>query len=594
MLQEQTTCNIIYKKVDVSDFEQVASLVEFIEKGNYKLKGIIHSAGIIQDNFILKKTTKEFREVLASKVSGTFNLDIATKNIALDFFVLFSSISAPLGSLGQADYATANSFMDHFAQYRDQLVKSKSRQGKTLSLNWPLWEEGGMKIDATKETIMRQTTGMVAMPTQTGLQTFYQAISSNQSQILVLEGMIPKIKESFFAAQTATPFTSKKDPASKTDHSIQEQSVPQVDLSMLKEKTLAQIKDLFGKVIKLPTAKINVEENFEAYGIDSVIITEMNHELSEVFGEISKTLFFEYPSLNDLTHYLIQEYPSECLSWTGVNETFLKNGIIQSTKNATTASEFSKSVLSSNPKTNEAIAIIGISGMYPQANNVEQFWENLKTGRDCITEIPSDRWSLDGFFHPNMEEAVEQGLSYSKWGGFLEPFAEFDPRFFQISPKEAMSIDPQERLFLQSAWQAMEDAGYTRSVFKEKYQQRVGVFAGITKTGFNIYGPEIWQQERKFFPHTSFCSLANRLSYFLNIQGPSMPIDTMCSSSLTAIHEACEHIHRGECTLAFAGGLIFIYIHLVTLCFARHKCLRVMANAKVLARVVMALFLVKE
>ncbi|MCP5007815.1 MAG: polyketide synthase, partial [Planctomycetes bacterium] len=189
-----------------------------------------------------------------------------------------------------------------------------------------------------------------------------------------------------------------------------------------------------------------------------------------------------------------------------------------------------------------------------------QYWENLKTGKNCITEIPSNRWSLDGFFHPNAQEAVEQGKSYSKWGGFIDQFAEFDPLFFNITPREAMNMDPQERLFLQVSWKALEDAGYTRTVLKQMYDRRVGVFAGITKTGFDLYGPELWNQGEKIFPHTSFSSVANRVSYFLDVNGPSMPIDTMCSSSLIALHEACEHIRRGECDLALAGG-VNLYLH---------------------------------
>ncbi|MCP5002672.1 MAG: SDR family NAD(P)-dependent oxidoreductase, partial [Planctomycetes bacterium] len=208
----------------------------------------------------------------------------------------------------------------------------------------------------------------------------------------------------------------------------------------------------------------------------------------------------------------------------------------------------------------EPIAIIGVSGIYPHASNLEQYWHNLKTGKNCVTEIPPDRWTLEGFYCPDAQQAVARGKSYSKWGGFVDQFAEFDPLFFNISPREAMNMDPQERLFLQVSWNALEDAGCTRSILKEKYQRRVGVFAGITKTGYELYGPELWNQGEKIFPRTSFSSLANRLSYFLDVNGPSMPIDTMCSSSLTAIHEACEHILRGECDLALAGG-VNLYLH---------------------------------
>ncbi|WP_197029838.1 beta-ketoacyl synthase N-terminal-like domain-containing protein, partial [Paenibacillus sp. 1-18] len=180
--------------------------------------------------------------------------------------------------------------------------------------------------------------------------------------------------------------------------------------------------------------------------------------------------------------------------------------------------------------------------------------------KDCITEIPEERWPKEGFFHPDPQEAAVQGKSYSKWGGFIDGFAEFDPLFFNISPLEAHNMDPQERLFVQSCWEVLEDAGYTREQIRSQYNGKVGVFAGITKTGYDLYGPELWKQGERVFPHTSFSSVANRISYLLNLQGPSMPIDTMCSSSLTAIHEACEHLNQQECEMAVAGG-VNLYLH---------------------------------
>jgi Beta-ketoacyl synthase, N-terminal domain len=113
-------------------------------------------------------------------------------------------------------------------------------------------------------------------------------------------------------------------------------------------------------------------------------------------------------------------------------------------------------------------------GRYPQAETLDQYWENLKTGTDSIQEIPPERWPIDGFYHSDFEEARAQGKSYSKWGGFLDGFAEFDPLFFGISPREAMEIDPQERLFLQICWDLLESAGYTREILAARHQGRVG------------------------------------------------------------------------------------------------------------------------
>jgi acyl transferase domain-containing protein len=154
-----------------------------------------------------------------------------------------------------------------------------------------------------------------------------------------------------------------------------------------------------------------------------------------------------------------------------------------------------------------------------------------------------------------VEQAFAQRKSYGKWGGFVDGFAEFDALFFNMSPREAASVDPQERLFMQSCWEVLEDAGYTRDTISSRHGGRVGVFVGITRTGFELYSQALADRGEPGIQPTSFCSAANRVSYFLNLRGPSMPIDTMCSSSLTAIHEACEHLLRDECELAIAGGV---------------------------------------
>ncbi|WP_458463757.1 type I polyketide synthase, partial [Paenibacillus sp.] len=292
------------------------------------------------------------------------------------------------------------------------------------------------------------------------------------------------------------------------------------------------------------------------------------------FNGVNTTLFFEHKTLASLIHYFMKQHRQELLAAALPNlpekkpEQTLESHI-QPTVSAVERTMHEPVLHPAKPvpitaslnlAANEPIAIIGISGKYPQADNLEQFWDNLIAGKDCITEIPEERWSLEGFYEPDRKEAARKGKSYSKWGGFIEGYADFDPLFFQLSPREVMNMDPQERLFLQTVWEALEDSGYTREQMDRQYNGKVGVFAGITKSGFNLYGPPLWNEGSEWFPQTSFSSVANRVSYLLNLHGPSMPVDTMCSSSLTAIHEACESIRRGECEAAIAGG-VNLYLH---------------------------------
>ncbi|SUX55285.1 Polyketide synthase PksL [Chromobacterium vaccinii] len=191
---------------------------------------------------------------------------------------------------------------------------------------------------------------------------------------------------------------------------------------------------------------------------------------------------------------------------------------------------------------NEPIAIVGLSGRYPEAWDLAAYWRNLSEGRDCIIEVPASRWDWREHYS---EDRGEAGRHYSKWGGFIEGVDEFDPRFFNISPKEAAGMDPQERLFLQHAWQAIEDAGLNRAALQAATANgragQVGVYAGVMYGEYNLSG--------------SLASIANRTSYFLDLHGPSLTLDTMCSSSLTAIHLACQDLRQGRTALALAGGV---------------------------------------
>ncbi|MFY0578025.1 SDR family NAD(P)-dependent oxidoreductase [Cystobacter fuscus] len=558
---------VSYTQLDVAD---AASVDAFLKKARQEcgaINGIIHSAGIIKDNFILKKSTAELRHVLAPKVSGALNLDSSSRDLELDFFVMFSSGASVTGNVGQADYAAANAFMDAFAHYRDGLVTAGQRSGRSLSLNWPLWAEGGMSVDRETERALWEQVGMKPLRTETGTHALYECLASAHHQVMVVEGDGARIRQALLRqpAPEVASAASSTTPASLS---------AAVDAGMLRDKVIHKLKQVLGGVIGLQASKIDAEAPLESYGIDSIVVTRLNSKLAETFAALSKTLLFEYKSLDALADYFIKERRGTCLTWTGLDgaqktrpepvssSSAAREFVVAKpapSKPAPARAASAKSVREAS-SSDGAIAIVGMSGRFPQAKNLHEYWQNLAAGRDCITEIPADRWSLDGFYHADRNEAVALGKSYSKWGGFLDGFADFDPLFFNISPHEAMNMDPQERLFLQESWKALEDAGYTRQRLTRTLGGRVGVFAGISKTGFDLYGPELWRRNESLHPLTSFASVANRVSYHLNLKGPSLPIDTMCSSSLSAIHEAIEHLRRGECDMAIAGG-VNLYLH---------------------------------
>ena len=186
---------ISYQPVDVTDKAAIELLINQIIKEHGKLNGIIHSAGVIHDGFILQKTRKDFMEVLAPKVSGVVNLDWFTRKLKMDFVVCFSSGAGYFGNVGQSDYATANAFMDAISLMRNELVSKGLRTGRTLSINWPLWKEGGMKMNQELEKIMRYSSGMEPLDETGGIEAFYQCMKTEYSQVLVVYGDRKKLIE---------------------------------------------------------------------------------------------------------------------------------------------------------------------------------------------------------------------------------------------------------------------------------------------------------------------------------------------------------------------------------------------------------------
>jgi len=377
----------------------VNALVLEIQNNSGGLNGIIHSAGVIRDNFILKKTKAEFEQVLAPKVEGVMNLDHAAKELDLDFFVLFSSGAGVTGSIGQADYSTANAFMDAFSKYRNSLLDSRQRRGQTLSINWPLWRDGGMGIDETAEEMMKESMGMVAMETSSGIEAFYQALVSRESQVVVMKGLLEKMKSLLLSDKFDIKPDSNKTSISKAEDGLPDQAsspLCPIDPKMLKERTLHQLKGLFGEMIKLSASKIDPEEPFESYGIDSFMITQMNQRLESVFGEISKTLFYEYQTLVELTDYLIANYSQVCTQWAGIQEqtklgqpsSILEKSLSRqpfegenptrhSTEVKTGQSRGFTGAMGRN-RAQEPIAVIGMSGRYPQAKKSGRILGKLK------------------------------------------------------------------------------------------------------------------------------------------------------------------------------------------------------------------------
>ncbi|QTD53418.1 SDR family NAD(P)-dependent oxidoreductase [Sulfidibacter corallicola] len=312
-------------------------------------------------------------------------------------------------------------------------------------------------------------------------------------------------------------------------------------LEALREESTTWIKKLVAETLNLASHRIDAARPLEDYGIDSILVVQLTELMRRHFDHISSTLFFEVQTIDALVDHLIDTQ----------REALEKRLGVASPKPIQSAQPRIGKAQSEQPRIVEApseppqgdrtrdVAVIGLSGRYPQAEDLHQFWQNLKSGKNCITEIPADRWDWRSWFD---EQRGKPGFSYTRWGGFIDGVDRFDPLFFHISPRDAEQMDPQERLFLEVAHSSIEDAGYTARNLSET--RRVGVFVGVMNSAYGF--------------NPNYASIANRVSYTLDFQGPSLAVDTACSSSLTAIHLALESLYAGTCDCAIAGGVNLI------------------------------------
>ena len=205
---------------------------------------------------------------------------------------------------------------------------------------------------------------------------------------------------------------------------------------------------------------------------------------------------------------------------------------------------------SSTPSGADDIAIIGLSLRLPQSNTLDEFWQNLVTQRSSITEVSAERWKPDEYYG---DPRKQEGKTNSIWGGFVEHADCFDAEFFKISPREAQNMDPQQRFALELSWHAMEDAGYRPS---QLAGSNTGVYMGVCHWDYAELFEKSGQTVDAYFPTgAAYSIIANRVSHFFDLAGPSIINDTACASSLVSVYQAVRAIQNGEIDCALAGGV---------------------------------------
>ncbi|MFE1948880.1 amino acid adenylation domain-containing protein [Streptomyces sp. NPDC059524] len=310
--------------------------------------------------------------------------------------------------------------------------------------------------------------------------------------------------------------------------------------------------DLVAELTARDRTLLDPDRDFPALGVDSLLNEEFCERLRARYPErtVTSTLLFEHPTPRDLALHLAPA-PSAPLPMRMEAEQ-----TVREVARPHRAAPVTPVAASPERATDgDAIAVVGLAGRYPGAADVDAFWELLDAGRTPVREVPAERW--------DWRTARTLGGGYARWGCFVDGIDAFDPAMFRLTPREAALMDPQERLFLEIAKEAFENAGYARrSLAGSHGGPSVAVFAGVTANSHLLVQRDARAAgaDNPEYAVTAAASVANRVSHVFDLSGPSLTVDTMCSSSLTALHLACRALQNGEADLALAGG-VNLYLH---------------------------------
>ncbi|HEY8357914.1 MAG TPA: beta-ketoacyl synthase N-terminal-like domain-containing protein, partial [Ramlibacter sp.] len=480
--------------------------------------GIFHVAGIGGAAPLMQAEPAAFAAVLAAKATGAEVLQRVFAAESLDFTCHFSSSAAQLGDFGSCDYALANRLQTALAAH--------DPGARSLASNLPLLADAGRSLaDDEQARLYLGTSGQRLLQCAEALQWLDRVLASGARQVLLLAGEPARLDR--LVAGPVAPVVL---------------ATPADDLP---RRVADELVAAICALLKAQPREIDARRNFADFGFDSISLAEFARVLNGIYAlDLSPSIFFSHATPQRLAAWLLREHAS------AVQARYREVQVPQpASAPAVAAAPATSLAPTADPAAPSAafepIAIIGMSGRFPQARDVHELWEILAGGVDAVTEVPPDRFDWRRIYAE--QGAAGSGRSHSKWCGSIPGIAEFDPLFFEISPLEAERMDPRQRHLLQESWLALEDAGYGPA---QLAAQKVGMFVGVEE-GCDYH---------KRSPQVSLTSshngiLASRLAYFLDLKGPVLAVNTACSSALVATHLACQSLHHGESDTAIAAGV---------------------------------------
>ena len=537
---------------DMTDAAAVDAMLARMDADLPPLAGVIHSVGVLSDGALANQSWERFERVLGPKVLGAWHLHRATEERDLDLFILFSSVVGILGSAGQANHAAANAFLDQLAAHR----RARGLPGQAIA--WGAWSgigEAEEHRDRIEEHLAAR--GVRWITPQQGLRAFDQLVSQDLTAGAVTAVEWPVYAESFGESPTLLEellnrAATDAKPVTATPQNDLLSRLRAASAGEREEVLAAYVRDELQAVLRL-SAPPSPSARFFDLGMDSLMAVELRNRLNRGFAGAyvaSNTVVFDYPDTAALARFLAGELgeldPSDPPAVSAKRAVAPERRIPDPLPPSSRADD--------RVAERDGIAIIGMACRFPGATDLAAFWDQLIAGIDAVTEGRPDSGARpDVVADPGTDNAAY------RCGGFVSGIDEFDARFFGIRPIEARTMDPQQRMLLETSWQALEDAGMDPGVLGGS---RTGVYVGISGSEYRDViarsGADI------AYLGTGGSVAAGRVAFALGLMGPAIPLDLTCASSLVSVHEAVAALHRGEVDLALAGGVNAILSPAVT------------------------------
>lgn len=543
---------ITYWQADISDADLLGALYEAYRKEHPPVNGVFHAAGVAEKSIFTDKSLEDINKVLLPKTYGTLAIEKIFGSASLDFMCFFSSIASVIGDFGSCDYAVANRFQSSLTRIRQA---DPEHPFPMYAINWPILVDGGLGALARKGKDKQSLDMYLASSAQIPLD-FTKALSLlfdtlrsgcvSPVIVYVQNGKAEKVLGEYLSG--AVRVNPVKPSVALSAHDYLTTSTNDIHAT-----AASLVKDIVRSLLNVTMEKMELTKNFADIGFDSIRLAQFARLLSEKLGvNILPSIFFDYTTISELIGY-IQDRGD-----IGIESSLLKQESVNTVRAAGShgSSDLpqldpSKQVDDSevseqSEKDDVAIAIIGMSGLFPEADTVHRFWENIVQGRDSVKEIPRSRFDVDTYY----SQEVTPTTTDCKWMGSIDQVEEFDSLFFEISPREAQTMDPRQRQLLQEAWKALEDAGVGPD---DLARNTVGVFVGVEPGDYHLVA------DGGSITANNDAILASRLSYLLDLSGPVLAINTACSSGLVAVHQACASLRTGECDIAIVAAANFVF-----------------------------------